>query len=162
MLIPWRRGLTLVGLLTTFSDNGLDLLRVDDSGNIGRGDLGLGKDKARLLLVNRVESSHGGFGPDDESTDVTTGSELEEVQRLDGASLDTGNVLESSNDTLILGVDDQRTPSLPVPPVPQLSFTGPDLSRVGDLGDIGVSGDGLEELDGGLGLLSGLDRRRND
>lgn len=154
--------LTLVGLLTTFSDNRLDLLRVDDSGNVRRGDLGLGKDKARLLLVNRVEGGNGGFGPDDESTDVTSRSELEEVQRLDGTSLDTWNVLECSNDSFILGVNDQRSPSLPVPPVPQLSFSSPDLSRVGDLGDVGVSGNGLQKLDGSSGLLGRLDGRRND
>lgn len=154
--------LTLVGLLTTFSDNGLDLLRVDESGNVGGRDLGLGKNKAGLLLVDRVEGGNGGFGPDDESTDVTTGSELEEVEGLDGASLDTWNVLECSNDSFILGVNDQRSPSLPVPPVPQLSLSGPDLSRVGNLGDVGVSRDGLEQLDGSPGLLGGLDIGRDD
>jgi hypothetical protein len=136
--------LTLVGLLTTFSDDGLDLVRVDESGNVRRGDLGLGEDKARLLLVDGVEGGHGGLGPDDKSTDVTTWGELEEVKGLDGASLDTWNVLESSNDSFILGVNDEGTPSLPVSPVPQLSLSSPDLSGVGNLGDVGVSGDGLE------------------
>jgi len=148
--------------MTSFSDNRLDLLRVDESGDVGRRDLGLGKNKAGLLLVNRVEGGNGGFGPDDESTDVSTGSELEEVEGLDGASLDTWNVLECSNNSFILGVNDQRSPSLPVPPVPQLSLSGPDLSGVGDLGDVGVSGNGLEQLDGGPGLLGGFDIGRDD
>ena len=129
--------------MTTFSDNGLDLVRVDESGDVGRGDLGLGKDEAGLLLVDRVEGGHGGLGPDDESTDVTTGSELKEVEGFNGTSLDSWNVLECSNDSFILGVNDQRSPSLPVPPVPQLSLSSPNLSGVGNLGDVGVGRDGL-------------------
>ena len=121
----------------------MDLVRVDESGNVGRGDLGLGNDKARLLLVDRVEGGHGGLGPDDESTDVSTWGELKEVEGLNGASLDTWNVLESSDNSFILGVDDEGTPSLPVSPVPQLSLSSPDLSGVGDLGDVGVGSDGL-------------------
>lgn len=118
--------------------------------------------EARLLLVDRVEGSNGRLGPDDESTNVTTRGELEEVEGLDGAGLDTGDVLESPDDTLVLGVNDEGTPPLPVPPVPHLTLTGPDLPRVGNLGDVGVGSDSLEELDGSLGLLSGLDGRRED
>lgn len=118
--------------------------------------------EARLLLVDRVEGSNGRLGPDDESTNVTTRGELEEVEGLDGAGLDTGDVLESPDDTLVLGVNDEGTPPLPVPPVPHLTLTGPDLPRVGNLGDVGVGSDSLEELDGSLGLLGGLDGRRED
>lgn len=108
--------------------------------------------EAGLLLVNGVKGSNGGLGPDDESTDVATRSELKEVQAIDRASLDTGNVLESSDDTLVLAVHDERTPPLPVPPVPQLSLSSSELAAVGDLGDVAVGGEGLQELDGSLGL----------
>lgn len=118
--------------------------------------------EARLLLVDRVEGGNGRLGPDDESTNVTTRGELEEVEGLNGAGLDTGDVLESPDDTLVLGVDDEGTPPLPVPPVPHLTLTGPDLPRVGNLGDVGVGSDSLEELDGSLGLVGGLDGRRED
>lgn len=93
---------------------------------------------------------------------MTTRGELEEVEGLNGAGLDTGDVLESPDDTLVLGVDDEGTPPLPVPPVPHLTLTGPDLPRVGNLGDVGVGSDSLEELDGSLGLVGGLDGRRED
>lgn len=148
--------------LTGGSDDRLDLVRVDETGDVGSRDLGGGEVEARLLLVDRVEGSNGRLGPDDESTNVTTRGELEEVEGLDGAGLDTGDVLESPDDTLVLGVNDEGTPPLPVPPVPHLTLTGPDLPRVGNLGDVGVGSDSLEELDGSLGLLSGLDGRRED
>lgn len=173
---------TLLDGLTGGSDDRLDLVRVDETGDVGSRDLGGGEAncqfvsllisqiqsrntsslEARLLLVDRVEGSNGRLGPDDESTNVTTRGELEEVEGLDGAGLDTGNVLESPDDTLVLGVNDEGTPPLPVPPVPHLTLTGPDLPRVGNLGDVGVGSDSLEELDGSLGLLGGLDGRRED
>lgn len=172
---------TLLDGLTGGSDDRLDLVRVDETGDVSSRDLG-GREadkncqfdnmavsrtnknplEARLLLVDRVEGGNGRLGPDDESTNVTTRGELEEVEGLNGAGLDTGDVLESPDDTLVLGVDDEGTPPLPVPPVPHLTLTGPDLPRVGNLGDVGVGSDSLEELDSSLGLVGGLDGRRED
>jgi hypothetical protein len=93
---------------------------------------------------------------------VSTRGELEEVELVDRAGLDTWNVLESTNNSLVLLVDNEWASSLPVSPVPHLSLSGTDLSRVGDLGNIGVSRDGLEELDSGLGLGGGLDAGSDD
>ena len=93
---------------------------------------------------------------------MSTRGELEEVELVDRAGLDTWDVLERTNKSLILLVDDERAPSLPVSPVPHLSLTGSDLARVGNLGDIGVGRDGLEELDSGLGLGGRLDGGRDD
>lgn len=172
---------TLLDGLTGGSDDRLDLVRVDETGDVSSRDLG-GREadkncqfdnmavsrtnknplEARLLLVDRVEGGNGRLGPDDESTNVTTRGELEEVEGLNGAGLDTGDVLESPDDTLVLGVHDEGTPPLPVPPVPHLTLTGPDLPRVGNLGDVGVGSDSLEELDSSLGLVGGLDGRRED
>jgi len=118
--------------------------------------------EARLPLVDTVKGSDSRLGPDDESADVSTGGELEEVELVNRASLDTWDVLERTDDTLILLVNNEGTSSLPVSPVPHLSLTGTDLARVGDLGDIGVSGDGLEELDSGLGLGGRLDGGGDD
>jgi hypothetical protein len=93
---------------------------------------------------------------------VTTWGELKEVESGDWASLDTWDVSESLDETLVLVVDDERTTSLPVTPVPHLSLTGTDLSGVGNLDDVGVSLDRLEELDGDLGLGDGLGGVGND
>jgi hypothetical protein len=93
---------------------------------------------------------------------VTTGGQLQQVQGRDGAGLDTRNVPEGLDDTLVVLVDDQRSPPLPVPPVPHLSLSGPDLPRVGDLDNVRVGLDGLQELNGLLGLLQRLGRVGED
>ena len=93
---------------------------------------------------------------------MTSRSELEEIERIHRASFDAGNVFERSGDTLVLVVNNKRTSPLPVPPVPHLSFTGPSLSRIGDLGDVGVRGEGLEEVDSGFGLADRLNGGRDD
>lgn len=154
--------LTLGDGLTSWSEDGLDLIGVDESGDIRRSDLGDGEGEARLVLVDVVEGSNGRLGPDDESTDVTSWGELEQVELVNWAGLDTWDVLEGSNDTLILGVDDEGSSSLPVSPVPHLSLSSSDLSGVGNFGDVGVGGNGFEELDGGLGLVDRLDGRGED
>lgn len=143
----------LLGRLTGRSDDGLDFIRVDDSGNVVGSDLGGGEIVTRLGGVDVVQGVHGTFGPNDESTHVSTGCQLQQVQVLDVAGLDTGDVSESLDQTLVVVVNNQGSSSLPVSPVPHLTLTGSDLSGVGDLDDIGVSLDGLQELDGGLGLV---------
>jgi hypothetical protein len=151
--------------LTSRSDNGLNFVGVDDSGNVVGSDLGSGEIVSGLGGVNVVKSLHGTFGPDDESTHVTTGGQLQQVQVLDVAGLDTGDVSESLDQTFIVVVNDQRSSSLPVSPVPHLTLTGSELSGVGNLDDVGVSLDSLQELDGGLGLLQRFgsvgDNKRN-
>lgn len=112
--------------------------------------------------VNLVQGAESTLGPDDEPADVTTGGQLQQVQGGDGAGLDTGNVPQGLDDTLVVLVDDQRSSPLPVPPVPHLSLSGPDLPRVGDLDNVRVGLDGLQELDGLLGLLERLGRVGQD
>jgi len=158
LLGEWPLGDSLAG----WSDNRLDLVRVDETGDVGGGDLGGREFEARLVLVDRVEGSNGRLGPDDESTDVTTWCELKQVQGVDGAGLDTWDVLESTDDSFVLVVDDQRSTPLPVSPVPQLSLSSSEFSAVGNLGDVVNGGKRLEELDSSLGLGGGFDRRGND
>jgi hypothetical protein len=89
---------------------------------------------------------------------VTTWSELEEVEGVDWASLNTWDVAESADDivaVLLWLVDDQRTTALSVTTVPELSLTSPKLARVLDLLNVWASTDRLEESDGGRGLPQG-------
>jgi len=102
------------------------------------------------------------LGPDDESTEVTSGSEGEEVEGTNVGSLDSGNVAESLDETLVLSVDDEGTTSLTVLAVTGFSGTGANLLRSDDLGDISVSLETLKGGDGLLGLLDRLDRGRDD
>jgi len=62
---------------------------------------------------------------------VTTGSELEEVQGEDGRSLNTGNVAESADELLAIGlwvVNDQRATASAVSSVSQLTLTSAELA----------------------------------
>jgi hypothetical protein len=146
----------LLGGLSGGTDDGLDLVRVDQAGDVGRGDLGGREVESGLGGVDVVKSCDGSLGPDDETTDVTTWSELKEVEGLNGAGLDSRDVTEGLDETFVVVVDDERTTPLPVTPVPHLSLSGAELARVGDLDDVVVGLDGLEELYGGLGLGDGL------
>lgn len=83
---------------------------------------------------------------------MTSRSQLQQVQRLNGASLDSRNVPESLDDTLILVVNNEGSSPLGVPSVSHLSFTSSNLSGVGNLDNIVVSLDGLQQVNSGPGL----------
>jgi len=154
----------LLDLLAGGADDRLDLSAVDEAGDVRVADLGGGEDVVLLvegLLVEGaediVEEGEGTLGPDDEATEVTTRGELEEVQAADVDELNTGKVAESLDDTLVLVVDNKRTTALAVAAVPELALASTELAGVGNLDDIGVGLEGLEEGDGLLGLGEGLD-----
>jgi hypothetical protein len=89
---------------------------------------------------------------------VTTRGELEEVEVVDGAGLNTGDVAESEDEVLaiLLGVvDDKRTTALLVAATPHLTLTSADLARVLSLLDVGTGTDSLEKGNGSGGLLDG-------
>lgn len=147
----------------------LNLSRVDDTGDIRVGhDVGR---KGVVLLEGRglavgtvdlVQKSESTLGPDDEATHVSTGSELQQVEGADVGELNTGDVAESLDDTVVLGVDDEGTAALAVTTVTHLTDTSTELAGVGDLDDISVGVDGLEEGDGSLGLGQRLDTVSNN
>lgn len=117
--------------------------------------------------VDGVEGGECGGGPDDETTEVTTWGELEEVESVDGAGLDTWDVAESADKflaVLLWLVDDERSTTLLVATTPQLALAGTQLAGVLDLLELRSSTDGVEESDGSRGLLDGTTegRGRND
>lgn len=159
-------------LLASRANDGLDFVAVDEAGDVGVGDLGSGEDvillKSSSLLegaVDIIKEAESTLGPDDESSKVTTGSELKKIQSPDVDNFDTRQVAESLNNAIILVVDNKRTTALTVPTVPQLSLSSTELTRVGNLDNIGVSTQGLEEGNSLLGLFEGLggvsDNERN-
>lgn len=155
---------TLLGLLASRADDGLDLGAVDETGNVGIGDLGSGEEVVLLVggslvegsedLVQEAEST---LRPDNEATQVTTRCELQKVESPDVNNLDTRKVAECSNNTVVFVVDNERTTALTVPAVPHLSFTGTQFARIGDLDDVGVGVERLEESNSFLGFLERLD-----
>jgi hypothetical protein len=91
---------------------------------------------------------------------VTTGGELEEVEGEDGRGLDTGDVAEGLDEVLAVGlgvVDNQGSAALAEAAVTELTLTGAHLAGLLDLDEVGSGTDGLEEGDGGLGLVQGVD-----
>lgn len=153
------------GTATGGAEDLLDVAGVDDLGQIGL--LHHGGRQEEVLLEGRglsggavdlVESRESRRRPDDETAEVTTRGELEEVERVDGAGLDTGDVAESKDEVLaiLLGVvDDERTTALLVAATPHLTLTGANLAGVLGLLDVGTGTDSLEKGDGSGGLLDG-------
>lgn len=136
-------------------DHGLDLVGVDDTGEVGVDHGGRG-DALAVLTVDGVEGLEGGLGPDAEAAHVSTGGELEEVEAVDVAELDAGEVAEGLLDTVVVGVDDQRTTTEGVAAVAHLALAGTDLLGIGGLLDIGEGTNRGEDVLGGRGLLGGL------
>ena len=77
-----------------------------------------------------IKSSESALSPDDETPDVTTRSKLEQVEAVDAHNLNTRQVPESLDDTVILIVDDERTTALTMTPVPHLTLASTEFSGV--------------------------------
>jgi hypothetical protein len=153
-------------------DNGLNFRRVNETGDIRIVDLGSRKEVVFLLdrsfvesAENFVKGSERALGPDNETAQMTTRSKLQKVEAADIANFNTGEIAESLDDAVILSIDNEGTTTLTVTSVPHFTFTGAKFPRVGDLGNIGVGVEALEESNSFLGLLEGLggatDNERN-
>ena len=136
-------------------DHGLDLVGVDDTGEVGVDHGGRG-DALAVLSVDGVEGLEGALGPDAEAAHVSSGGELEEVEAVDVAELDAGEVAEGLLDAVVVGVDDQRAATEGVATVAHLALAGADPLGIGGLLDVGEGADGGEDVLGGRGLLGGL------
>jgi hypothetical protein len=154
---------SLVVLVTLGASDGLDFIRVDETSDIRVGDDVLGKNVVLLEgsgslvgTVELIEESESASGPDNETTNMTTGSELKQVQVADVDSLNTGKVAEGLGNTIVLTVDNKRSTALTVTAVTDLTNTSANLARVGDLDNISVGIEGLEKSNGFLGLGESL------
>ena len=137
-------------------EDGLDFIGVDDTGKIGVGH-GSRWDGLSSFSVDLVEGVEGSLGPDAESSHVASRSELEKVQAVDAAKLDTRQVTEGKLNSVVLGVDDKRSTTHGVSAVTHLTLTGTDLLGVSGLLDIIEGTDSREDILGGRGLLGGFD-----
>lgn len=145
------------------AEHALDFAAVDELANVGlRNNVGWEEEVALELgwssgaAVDGVQSGKCGRGPDDETAEVTTWCKLEEVECVDWAGLDTGNIAESLDEVLAILlwlVDDERSTTLGVAAVPQLTLTSTELAGSLDLGELWASTNSLEESDSGGGLL---------
>lgn len=153
-------GITLLG-----TDGGLNLVAVDHTADVGVGDFSTGEHVALLLdsaepagTEDVVEFLEGISSPNDEATNVSSGSELEEVESADVQGLNTWDVSDGAEkwDVVTL-VDDEGTTAAAVAAVSELTETSADANGVDDLPDIGIGSDVLQELNSLLGAFNSLD-----
>lgn len=145
------------------AQNALDFGAVDQTAQVGLGNNVGGQEEVLLQggglgggAVDLVEGLEGRRGPDDESAEVTTRGQLQQVQGVDGGGLHTGNVAETLDELLAIHlgvVDDEGTAALAVAAATELALAGAELLGALDLLQIGTGTDGLEETEssGGLG-----------
>jgi len=155
------------------SENGLDFIGVDDSGNIGVGEDGSGELVVDLLggsllvsSVDLVESLESVGSPNDESSKVTSWGELQQVQSGNAGKFNTGQVSESLGERGLVVVDHEWTSPLNVSSVSHLSLSGSESLGVLDFLNIRESIEGFEEgnsLGGLVDVIDGLvvDDQRN-
>jgi len=145
-----------------FTELGLNLIGVDDSGQIGASHHGSVELVAVLLntllsvgtedLVEVLESI---LGVDDETTEVTTGGELEEVKSVDGADINTSKVSGGSLDGWVLiTVDDEGTSSHDEAGVSHLTGTASGGLGFADSLEILLSTEFVQSLEQVLGSLN--------
>lgn len=144
------------------SKSSLDFRRLKDRLDVVVGDDALGKSEARLGGPNVVKKSNSGLGPDNESTKVGTRGELKKGEGLDVGGLNTRDVLESLDETLVLSVDHKGTLSLSVTTTSELTLTGTEGLRLDDSGNIGAGTNGLQSSNSLLGLGDGLELAGDD
>lgn len=122
----------------------MNLVGVDDTGNVGVGNFTVRKSVA-LLLDSRlgvssedsVELLEGTFSPDDKTTNVTSWGQLKKVQSADMSNLNSWNVSKSLDERNISStVDNKRSSARSVSSISQLTLSSSNLDSVDDLLDI--------------------------
>ena len=143
----------------------LHLGAVDQLGQIGLGDEIRRDQEVALQLaglggatVDGVERCESGRRPDHEAAEVASGSELEEVEGVDRAGLDAGDVAEGEHEVfaiLFRLIDDEGPTALLVTAATELAFASAQLARILDFLELRGSAYSGEQCDGLGGLLDG-------
>jgi len=144
------------------TNDALDFIGVDDSSNIGVFEDGSVQLVSGLFLGREsvgsedlVEGLEGRFSPDDESSQMTTGSELLKVKSVDIADVNSWDVSDSLEDVgIFVVVDEERSLSDLVSLVSELSNTGSQSLGGIDSFNIFISTDSLQEGNSFLGLFN--------
>jgi hypothetical protein len=138
-----------VGVDALHAEFALDLIGVDDSGEVS----------ARHHVSAELEAGFGSgllsvLGEDDESSEVTTRGELEEVKSVDVAGINTGEVAGGVlNETVLLTVDDQGTSAEAETGVSELTLASAELLGGADAGEVAGNTEVVEGLEELAGLL---------
>jgi len=143
------------------SDSALDGIGVDDLSNIRVGKDGsvevvssLAGGTNSVVAEDFIKGLEGRFSPDDESSEVTTRSELSEVKSVNVGNFNTGEISNSSEEgDVFVAVDKEGSSSESVSLVSELTLTRLDNLSVGNSFNIFVGTESLQEGNGILGLF---------
>jgi hypothetical protein len=108
-----------------------------------------------VVTEDVVKGLEGILGPDDESTEVTTRGELEEIESANVANINTREISSGSFDEVVLiSVDDEGTLSKDVSGVTEFTLSTSDLSGISGSLEIVRDTEVLEGSEEGLGGLN--------
>mmetsp|Transcript_23786 Transcript_23786/g.61789 ORF Transcript_23786/g.61789 Transcript_23786/m.61789 type:complete len:391 (+) Transcript_23786:94-1266(+) len=157
------QGCMLGGGSLLWPDHALDLIRVDQAGEVAVGHDGAGQLVALLHLAllglgaeDGVQAVKGRLGPDAEAAHVATRGQLQQVQAVDGGDLHTGQVAEGLGDAAVLTEDHQGALAQGVAAVPHLTLAAADGLGVLALLGVSVCANLLQHLNGLAGLRQAL------
>ncbi len=137
-----------LGLTLGVVEDALQFGAVDQTGKVGLGDKVGREREAALALVDAVQGLESSRGPDDEATKMATRGELEEVESVDRAGLNAGDVAEAVDQLLAVNlgvVDNQGPTSLAVATATKLTLTGTELLGALDTLDLRTSTNSVQE-----------------
>ena len=159
-----------IGVGALHAELGLDLIGVDDSSEVGAGHHVSAELESALLdtaLTVRaedvVELLESVLGENDESAEVTTRGELEEVESADVANINTWEVSGSLLDkTVLVTVNDERALGEGEAGVAHLALTGSQLLGLENASEVTLDTEVAEggEESGGLLLVEAVDNER--
>jgi len=131
----------------------------DDASKIGVGHLGVRQSEARLFrfglvgTIDGIESSESIRSPDEESTEVSTRSESQQVEGFNIHEFNARDVTEGTEHIGFFLVDDNGTQLLDISTVTEFTSASSDVLRSDNLFDISINVELLEGFDGLLGLV---------
>jgi len=152
-------------VFSAVSDSSLNGIGVDDSSNIRVGQDSLVKVISALLLRSQsvrsedlVKRSEGRFSPDDESSEMSTRSQLSKVKSVNVRDFNTRDVSNSSDEVdVFITVDEKRASSKSVSSVSELALTSSDDLGVGNSFNILISTESSKESNSFLGFFNAFD-----
>ena len=150
-----------VGVDALHAELGLDLVGVDDSGEVSAGHHVSAELESTLLHTSLsvgtedvVEGLEGVLGEDNKSTEVTTWGELEEIQAGDVARIDTWHVSgRLLNLEVSITVDDEGSLAESETRVSHLALASASVLGGTDTGEIASTAEVVEALEESSGLL---------
>lgn len=153
-----------LGGLLGGSEGRLDLIRVDDSSQISVSHLRSQESVSLLKRSTNLEAAEdfvqllsGGLSPDDHSSECSSWGSLEKVQSVDMTEVNSWNVTESMDDTVVLSIDHKGSLSGDITSVSSLTRSTTEMAGFLDSVQVSSETQLSEELNSNLCLVDLLE-----